>query len=148
MIVETSLCMKCLTSHSAILKSRRLFGFPAHHSSTCRLLYGSLDVRNGGSRQVHSKNCLMAPCMGTKVVTKGVERSLSAKCAKRSLEIFQSCQRPCYGGSLGRGLSTQVASGSGIASIESREAPQRSTFAPRIRIRQIKVCFDISFPAK
>jgi len=134
--------MNCLTPQSAIVKTRRLFNLSGHHLSACRLACGIFETGNGRSYWFAHKSSLTTTCMGT-VVREGVRSSVNVGCA-RDLALnarFRSSQRqPCHRGSIGRCSSTRVSSGtSGIYPTESKEVPQRSPFAPRTRIRQIKV---------
>jgi hypothetical protein len=136
--------MKCLTSNSAVLNSRRIFGLSDHHSSACRLACGFFETGYEISYRFANTISPMATCKGTRMMKEGLRSSVNAKCAIRSLASYASiydCQwRPCHRGSLGRGMSTQVSGGmNGAAATDVKESQQRSTFAPRTRIRQIKV---------
>lgn len=81
----------------------------------------------------------MATCKEPSTLREGTKGSFNARCAKSSMPVSHSCQGLRQRGILGRYFSTHVDTNNGVESVETKEITQRSIFAPRIRIRQIKV---------
>ena len=134
--------MKCLAPHSALLKSHRLLTLSGHSSAcrqSCRHSCRHLEACNAETRRIPQRGSVMATRMERGTFREVMKGSLNARSARSSMPIFHRCQGLRQRGSPGRCFSTHVETTSGAASMETKETAQRSPFAPRIRIRQIKV---------